>query len=92
MGGCQTTERLLPNALYSVLCNRFTHLLDDGDKSFLVPRDAAGGAAAVGSYAVRLASHAGATVIATASGHDEAYLKSIGASRAGQCPLLMTAR
>jgi NADPH:quinone reductase-like Zn-dependent oxidoreductase len=28
-----------------------------------------------------LASHAGATVIATASGDDEAYLKSIGASR-----------
>jgi len=40
-----------------------------------------GGAGAVGSYAVQLASHAGATVIATASGHDEAYLKSIGASR-----------
>jgi NADPH:quinone reductase-like Zn-dependent oxidoreductase len=30
---------------------------------------------------VQLASHAGATVIATASGDDEAYLKSIGASR-----------
>jgi len=30
----------------------------------------------VGAYAVQLASHAGATVIATASGHDEAYLKS----------------
>jgi NADPH:quinone reductase-like Zn-dependent oxidoreductase len=40
-----------------------------------------GGAGAVGSYAVQLASHAGATVIATASGDDEAYLKSIGASR-----------
>jgi len=40
-----------------------------------------GGAGAVGAYAVRLASHAGATVIATASGDDEAYLKSIGASR-----------
>jgi NADPH:quinone reductase-like Zn-dependent oxidoreductase len=40
-----------------------------------------GGAGAVGAYAVQLASHAGATVIATASGHDEAYLKSIGASR-----------
>jgi NADPH:quinone reductase-like Zn-dependent oxidoreductase len=35
----------------------------------------------VGAYAVQLASHAGATVIATASGDDEAYLKSIGASR-----------
>src|SRR5437879_9531971 len=40
-----------------------------------------GGAGTVGAYAVQLASHAGATVIATASGDDEAYLKSIGASR-----------
>ena len=36
-----------------------------------------GGAGAVGAYAVQLAAHAGATVIATASGDDEAYLKSI---------------
>src|SRR5258708_8230450 len=40
-----------------------------------------GGGGAVGAYAVQLASHAGATVIATASGDDDAYLKSIGASR-----------
>ena len=40
-----------------------------------------GGAGAVGAYAVQLASHAGATVIATARGGDEAYLKSIGASQ-----------
>ena len=40
-----------------------------------------GGSGAVGAYAVQLASHAGATVIATASGDDEAYLKSIGASQ-----------
>src|SRR3981081_4487192 len=40
-----------------------------------------GGAGAVGAYSVQLASYAGATVIATASGHDEAYVKSIGASR-----------
>src|SRR5579863_3251646 len=40
-----------------------------------------GGAGAVGAYAVQLASHIGARVIATASGDDEAYLKSIGASR-----------
>jgi NADPH:quinone reductase-like Zn-dependent oxidoreductase len=39
------------------------------------------GAGAVGAYAVQLASHAGATVIATASGEDEVYVKSIGASR-----------
>src|SRR5499433_2330645 len=38
-----------------------------------------GGAGAVGAYAVQLASHAGATVIATASGDDKAYLNSIGA-------------
>src|ERR1700761_8049003 len=40
-----------------------------------------GGAGAVGAYAVQLASQAGATVIATASGDDEAYLNSIGANR-----------
>src|ERR1700746_2989294 len=40
-----------------------------------------GGAGAVGAYAVQLASHAGPTVIATASGGDETYLRSIGASR-----------
>jgi NADPH:quinone reductase-like Zn-dependent oxidoreductase len=40
-----------------------------------------GGAGAVGAYAVQLASHAGATAIVTASGDDEAYLTSIGASR-----------
>ena len=40
-----------------------------------------GGAGAVGAYAVQLASHTGARVIATASGDDEAYLNSIGAGR-----------
>ena len=40
-----------------------------------------GGAGAVGAYAVQLASHAGATVISTAGGDDEAYLKSLGANR-----------
>ncbi len=40
-----------------------------------------GGAGAVGGYAVQLALQAGATVIATARGADEAYLTSIGASR-----------
>jgi NADPH:quinone reductase-like Zn-dependent oxidoreductase len=40
-----------------------------------------GGAGAVGAYAVQLASHAGATVIATANRHDEAYLNSIGAGQ-----------
>src|ERR1700756_4763008 len=37
------------------------------------------GAGAVGAYAVQLASYARATVIATASGKDEAYVKSLGA-------------
>ena len=40
-----------------------------------------GGAGGVGAYAVQLAAHAGATVIVTASGGDEAFLKSIGANR-----------
>ena len=40
-----------------------------------------GAAGAVGAYAVQLASQAGATVIATASGDDEAYLNSVGARR-----------
>jgi len=40
-----------------------------------------GGAGAVGAYAVQLAAHAGATVIATASSDDEAYLNSLGANR-----------
>ena len=40
-----------------------------------------GGAGAVGAYAVQLAAHAGATVIATASGDNQAYLTAIGASR-----------
>lgn len=40
-----------------------------------------GGGGAVGGYAVQFASQAGATVIATASTDDEAYLKSIGASQ-----------
>jgi len=40
-----------------------------------------GGSGAVGAYAVQLASHVGATVIATATGDDEAYVKSIGASQ-----------
>src|SRR6202035_5105623 len=35
------------------------------------------GAGAVGAYAVQLASHAGAPVIATANGDDEAYLNSL---------------
>jgi NADPH:quinone reductase-like Zn-dependent oxidoreductase len=55
----------------------FTHGHLEKEQTILVH----GGAGAVGAYAVQLASHAGATVIATASGDDETYLKSIGASR-----------
>lgn len=40
-----------------------------------------GGAGAVGAYAVQLAANVGAKVVVTASADDEAYLKSIGASR-----------
>jgi NADPH:quinone reductase-like Zn-dependent oxidoreductase len=40
-----------------------------------------GGAGGVGAYAVQMASHVGATVIVTASADDEAFLKSMGASR-----------
>ena len=55
----------------------FTHAHLEKGQTILIH----GGAGAVGAYAVQLASHAGATVIATARGDDEAYLKSIGASR-----------
>jgi NADPH:quinone reductase-like Zn-dependent oxidoreductase len=55
----------------------FTHAHLEKGQTILIQ----GGAGAVGAYAVQLASHAGATVIATASGSDEAYLKSLGASR-----------
>src|ERR1700739_4749035 len=54
----------------------FTHGHAEKGQTILIH----GGAGAVGAYAVQLASHAGAKVIATASGDDEAYLKSIGAS------------
>jgi len=55
----------------------FTHGHLEKEQTILIH----GGAGAVGAYAVQLASHAGATVIATASGGDETYLTSIGASR-----------
>jgi NADPH:quinone reductase-like Zn-dependent oxidoreductase len=55
----------------------FTHANLEKGQTILIH----GGAGAVGAYVVQLASHAGATVIATASGDDEAYLNSIGASR-----------
>jgi NADPH:quinone reductase-like Zn-dependent oxidoreductase len=55
----------------------FTHGHLKGGQTILIH----GGAGAVGAYAVQLASHGGATVIATASGRDEAYLNSIGASQ-----------
>jgi NADPH:quinone reductase-like Zn-dependent oxidoreductase len=55
----------------------FTHGYLEKGQTILVH----GGAGAVGAYAVQLASHAGASVIATASGDNEAYVKSIGASR-----------
>jgi NADPH:quinone reductase-like Zn-dependent oxidoreductase len=55
----------------------FTHGHLEKEQTILIH----GGAGAVGAYAVQLASHAGATVIATANGGDAVYLTSIGASR-----------
>jgi NADPH:quinone reductase-like Zn-dependent oxidoreductase len=55
----------------------FTHAHLEKGQTILIH----GGAGAVGAYAVQLASHARATVIATASGDDEDYIKSLGASR-----------
>jgi NADPH:quinone reductase-like Zn-dependent oxidoreductase len=55
----------------------FTHARLEKGQTILIH----GGAGAVGAYAVQLASHAGANVIATANGNDEAYLNSLGASR-----------
>jgi NADPH:quinone reductase-like Zn-dependent oxidoreductase len=67
----------VPVAAQTAWQGLFTHGHLEKGQTILVH----GGAGAVGGYAVQLASHAGATVIATASGDDEAYLKSIGASR-----------
>src|SRR5215471_2338846 len=67
----------VPVAAQTAWEGMFTHGHLEKGQTILIQ----GGAGAVGAYAVQLASHAGATVIATASGGDEAYLKSIGASR-----------
>src|SRR5690349_14472570 len=67
----------VPVASQTALEGIFTHGHLEKGQTILIH----GGAGAVGAYAVQLASHAGATVIATASGGDEAYLRSSGASR-----------
>src|SRR6266850_4806482 len=67
----------VPVASQTAFEGMFTHGHLEKGQTILIHR----GAGAVGAYAVQLASHAGATVIATASGDDEAYLNSIGASR-----------
>src|SRR5258708_5310013 len=67
----------VPVASQTALEGLFTHGHLEKGQTILIH----GGAGAVGAYAVQLASHAGATVITTASGDDEAYLNSIGASR-----------
>jgi NADPH:quinone reductase-like Zn-dependent oxidoreductase len=67
----------VPVAAQTAWQGLFTHGQLQNGQTILIH----GGAGAVGAYAVQLASHAGATVIATASGDDEAYIKSIGASR-----------
>src|SRR5690348_8256596 len=66
----------VPVASQTALEGIFTHGHLQKGQTILIH----GGAGAVGAYAVQLASHAGATVIVTASGDDEAYLNSIGAS------------
>src|SRR5260221_10480092 len=67
----------VPVAAQTAWVGLFTHGHLEKGQTILIH----GGAGAVGAYAVQLASHAGATVIATASGDDEAYLNSIGASQ-----------
>jgi NADPH:quinone reductase-like Zn-dependent oxidoreductase len=67
----------VPVAAQTAWQGLFTHGHLDKGQTILIH----GGAGAVGSYAVQLASHAGATVIATASGDDASYLTSIGASQ-----------
>jgi NADPH:quinone reductase-like Zn-dependent oxidoreductase len=67
----------VPVAAQTALEGIFTHGHLEKGQTILIH----GGAGAVGAYAVQLASHAGATVIATASGGDAAYVNSIGASR-----------
>jgi NADPH:quinone reductase-like Zn-dependent oxidoreductase len=67
----------VPVAAETAWLGIFTHGQLEKGQTILIH----GGAGAVGAYAVQLASHAGANVIATASGGDEAYLKSIGASQ-----------
>jgi len=67
----------VPVAAQTAWQGLFTHgHLEKGQTSLIHA-----GAGAVGAYAVQLASHAGATVIATATGDAEAFVKSIGASR-----------
>jgi len=67
----------VPVAAQTAWQGTFTHGHLEKGQTILIH----GGAGAVGAYAVQLASQAGATVIATARGDDEAYLNSIGASR-----------
>ena len=67
----------VPVAAQTAWQGLFTHGRVEKGQAILIHA----GAGAVGAYAVQLASHAGATVIATARADDEAYVKSIGASR-----------
>jgi NADPH:quinone reductase-like Zn-dependent oxidoreductase len=67
----------VPVAAQTAWQGLFTHAHLEKGQTILIH----GGAGAVGAYAVQLASHAGANVIATASGDDEEFVKSIGASQ-----------
>jgi NADPH:quinone reductase-like Zn-dependent oxidoreductase len=66
----------VPIAAQTAWQGLFTHAHLEKGQTILIH----GGAGAVGAYAVQFASHAGATVIVTASAGDKGYLKSIGAS------------
>jgi len=79
-----TARQILPIDLPWIPGHEFSGVVEQigSDVAAFAPGDAVfGTTSGMGAYAVQLASHAGATVIATASGDDEAYVKSIGATR-----------
>src|SRR5436190_1486326 len=79
-----TARQVLPIDLPWIPGHEFSGIIEEigSDVAAYAPGDAVfGTTTGMGAYAVQLASHAGAIVIATASGDYEAYLNSIGASR-----------
>src|SRR6266446_1399387 len=79
-----TARQILPIDLPWIPGHEFSGVVEriGSDVAAYAPGDAVFAANETGgAYAVQLASHAGATVIATASGDDAAYLTSLGVSR-----------